>query len=92
MKTITIGPSLSDVTIEGGKISAVMNNKELVYKAPEGMEFAEKDYDTVKRAFWEACVISSRPWQVEDVLNNYFGIKGSFSITPMLGKEEVQLR
>ena len=91
MKTITIGPSLSDVTIEGGKISAPMNGKTLVYKAPEGMEFAGKDYDAVKRAFWEACVISSRPWQVEGVLNDYFGIKGTFTITPIVGKEEVQL-
>lgn len=94
MKTVILGPSLDDVVVSGGTISASMDGMVLTYRLPQGMEFDDADLNNIRQAFWQACILGSKRWHIEDMLNNVFGVAGVFMITrkPVLGKEEVELR
>ena len=92
VEKVKMAPALDEVQIQGGVISAPMGDSELRYEAPAGFIFDPKDYDKFRKAFWSACLFGSRPWQIAQALNDYFGCVGLFSITPRVGVETVQLR
>ncbi len=89
--TVKIGPSLKEITLDGGVLTAPFDGFKLTYELPRNLVFDTKNADEIKKAFWNACVICSKPWQIADSLNNYFGLIGLVKITetPKIGKQEV---
>lgn len=78
MKTIQIAPYRDDCRIEGRKIIGAMDGRTLVFELPEGfrMPRSKDAQGTMVSIFCEAIALSSRPWQVERLLNDHWGIEG----------------
>lgn len=79
MKTIQIAPKKSDCKVVGNEIIGKWNGRTLVYAIPSDVEVYSYQHESLIKAFRTAIALSSKPWQVELALNNYYGINGKFS-------------
>ena len=78
MKTIQIAPYRDDCRIEGKKVIGTMDGRTFVFELPESVRMprAKAVRETMINNFCEAIALSSRPWQVERLLNDHWGIEG----------------
>lgn len=75
MKTIKIAPDLDEITIDDEKIHTDWNGG-ITYKGNiAAIRKAFKD-DWLKSQFQQAIALVSKPWQLENILNNFFQIEG----------------
>jgi len=78
MKTIKIAPDLDEIYINDDKICTEWNGG-IEYSGPIGaLRQAFKD-EWVKKQFQTAIALCSKPWQLESMLNDYFGIEGKIA-------------
>ena len=78
MKTIQIAPNRGDCRIEGRKVIGTMSGRTFVFELPASVRMprAKDVRETMISNFCEAIALSSRPWQVERLLNDHWQIKG----------------
>lgn len=78
MRTIQIAPYKEDCKIVGNKVVGTMDGRTFVFELPErvGMPKDEAIRQTMINNFCEAIALSSKPWQVEWILNEHWSIKG----------------
>lgn len=78
MKTIQIAPYRDDCRLEGKKIIGAMDGRTFVFELPEAVRIprAKATREAMVNNFCEAIALSSRPWQVERLLNDHWGIEG----------------
>ena len=78
MKTIQIAPYHKDCRIDGKKVIGTMDGRTFVFELPEhvSMPESEETREIMIDNFCAAIGLCSKQWQVEDVLNNHWGIKG----------------
>lgn len=79
MKTIQIAPKATDCKVVGNEIIGKWNGRTLVYTIPSDVEVYDYQHPYLIRTFCTAIALSSKPWQVERALNEYYGINGKFS-------------
>ena len=78
MKTIKIAPDLDEIYINDEKICTEWNYG-IEYSGPIGTIREMYKDEWIKKQFQTAIAICSKSWQLEKVLNDYFGIKGKIS-------------
>ena len=78
MKTIQIAPYKEDCRIDGKKVIGTMDGRTFVFELPERVRMPEDEAvrATMISNFCEAIALCSKPWQIEDVLNRHWNIKG----------------
>ena len=78
MKTIQIAPNKEDCKIIGHSVTGTMDGRVFVFELPERVRMPEDEATraTMVSNFCEAIALCSKPWQIEDVLNRHWGIKG----------------
>lgn len=78
MTTIQIAPYREDCRIEGKKIIGVMDGRTFVFELPINVAMPRKKAvrETMISNFCEAIALSSKSWQVEDLLNRHWNIEG----------------
>lgn len=76
MKYIQIAPSRKDCTINKTTITGKMGKRTFVFQLAPGDTFNLAQGDAFIEAFCMAIAISSKQHQVENLLNEYFGITG----------------
>lgn len=76
MKTIQIAPYKKDCRIDGNKVTGTMDGRTFVFEVPEKYNIPEDLKDTMISNFCEAIALCSKQWQVEEVLNRHWQIKG----------------
>ena len=74
MRTIQIAPYQKDCRMIGRRIIGTMNERTFVYELPSD----ERPYteESMIANFCEAIALCSKQWQVEELLNNHWGIEG----------------
>ena len=72
MKTIKIAPNLDEIEVGANYVSTEWNGG-IRYEA-EGLDRYKEDY--LKQCFSTAIAMSSKPWQLERMLNECLGLKG----------------
>ena len=74
-KTIKIAPDLDEITLDDEKIHTDWNGG-ITYSGPIGkLREIFKD-DWIIKQFQTAIAITSKSWQLERILNDYFKIEG----------------
>lgn len=76
MKTIQIAPRKEDCRIDGNKVTGTMDGRTFVYEIPDKYEIDEVVHDTLIKSFRQAIALCSKQWQVESLMNDYWGIEG----------------
>lgn len=76
MKTIQIAPYKEDCRIVGNKIIGTMAGRTFVFEIPREYEVYSYQHEYLIKGFCEAIALCSKQRQVEDLLNNYWQIKG----------------
>lgn len=79
MKSIEIAPSRKNTHIVGdtmivGRLKD--GSRTYVYDLPKGYEFPKSGRDDFKHAFSFAIAMASKVWQVEEQLDEAFGVTG----------------
>ena len=74
MKTIQIAPHKEDCTITDTAIRGTMDGRTFVYELGPGETFNLDQADKFIESFRTAIGMLSKPWQITDVLNSYFGV------------------
>ena len=72
MKTIKIAPNLDEIEVGANYVSTEWNGG-IRYEA-EGLDQYEEE--SLKQCFSTAIAMSSKPWQLERMLNECLGLKG----------------
>ena len=72
IKTIKIAPSIDEVVLCGDELRTDWNGG-IVYRADGLSQYEE---ESLKRAFCTGIALSSRPWQLERLMNDCLGLKG----------------
>lgn len=73
--TISIAPNTNEINVEDTKISTGWNGG-ITYVGNIAALRQKYGDDNLRSAFQQAIGLSSKPWQAERLLNNYFGING----------------
>ena len=76
MKVIQLAPHRNDCRVVDNKVIGTMDGRTFVYEIPAEYEIGEDIHDSLISTFCEAIALSSKPWQVEQLLNDHWGIKG----------------
>ena len=78
MKTIQIAPYREDCRIEGKKVIGTMDDRTFVFELPERvcMPSDKAVRETMISNFCEAIALCSKQWQVEQLLNDHWNIRG----------------
>lgn len=76
MKTIQIAPYKKDCKVVGNKIIGTMSGRTFVFEIPREYEVYSYQHEHLINGFCGAIALSSKPWQVEQLLNEHFGISG----------------
>ncbi len=76
MKTIQIAPYERDCRVVGNKIMGTMGKRTFVFEIPSEYEVYSYQHEWLIHNFCEAIALCSKPWQVEQLLNDHWGIKG----------------
>lgn len=76
MKTIQIAPYRKDCKVIGHKIIGTMGCRTFVFEIPREYEVYSYQHEHLINGFCEAIALSSKPGQVEWLLNDYWQIKG----------------
>ena len=78
MKTIQIAPNKGACRIDGKKVIGTMDGRTFVFELPERVRMPEDESvrETMINNFCEAIALCSKQWQVEDLLNRHWNIKG----------------
>ena len=72
VKTIKIAPNLDEIEVGANYVSTEWNGG-IRYEA-EGLDQYEEE--SLKQCFSAAIAMSSKPWQLERMLNECLGLKG----------------
>lgn len=59
-----------------GRRTGTMDGRTFVYEIPDKYEIDEVIHDALIKTFRQAIALCSKQWQVEQVLNDYWGIEG----------------
>ena len=78
MKTIKIAPDASDCSVVGNEVIGKFNGRTLVYQIPSDIEVYAYQHALLIENFRTAIAMSSKPRQVERMLNEHYGINGKF--------------
>lgn len=78
MKTIQIAPYKKDVRIIDNMIIAKMRNLKIILCLPEKVEMPKdkKSHSIMKDNLIEAIALCSKTWQIEELLDKHWQIKG----------------
>lgn len=76
MKVIQIAPHKEDCKVNGNKVIGTMDGRTFVYEIPAEYEIGEDVKDALIATFRQAIGLCSKPWQVTEILNNYWNISG----------------
>ena len=76
MKTIQIAPYRKDCKISENKVIGTMGGRTFVFEIPTKYEIPAELADTMISNFCEAIALCSKPWQIQDLLNNHWNIEG----------------
>lgn len=76
MRTIQIAPYREDCRIVGNKIIGKMGKRTFVFEIPSEYEVYSYQHEHLIANFCEAIALCSKPWQIEQLLNDHWGIKG----------------
>ena len=76
MRTIQIAPYREDCRVVGNQIIGTMGERTFVFTIPSEYEVYSYQHEWLIEAFCAAIALSSKPWQVERLLNDRFNIKG----------------
>ena len=76
MKTIQIAPHRNDCRVVDNKVTGTMDGRTFVYEIPSEYEISEDAHNALISTFREAIALSSKPWQVESLMNDFWGIEG----------------
>lgn len=78
MKTIQIAPYTKDCKIIGNKVTGTMCGRVFVFEIPDNYRMPEDEATrrSMIKNFCEAIALSSKPWQVEGLLNTHWHISG----------------
>lgn len=74
-KEISIAPSMDEIEVNDNGISTDWNGG-IFYEADMTQLFDTYSERALKSAFQQAIALSSKPWQIERLLNEYFKIYG----------------
>lgn len=74
---LKIAPDLEEIefTKDRKGITCLFNGMRITYIVPPGVVFSKND-EFHKKAFQSAIALSSKPWQMESVLNKMYSIYG----------------
>lgn len=78
MRTIKIAPDASECKVVGNDVIGKFNGRTLVYQIPNDIEVYGYHHENLIENFRAAIAMSSKPWQVERMLNEHYGINGKF--------------
>ena len=78
MKTITIAPRMEEINVSDSAISTRWNGG-IFYKGNIARLRTRFSDEELKKYFQTAIGFSSKPWQLEDLLNGFFKIKAKVS-------------
>lgn len=78
MRTIKIAPDASECRVVGNEVIAEFNGRTLVYQIPSDIEVWSIHHALLIENLRNAIAMSSKPWQVERMLNEHYGINGKF--------------
>lgn len=78
MKSIKIAPSIDEIVVTDTEISTDWNGGNKYSGEIAELRKIYKD-DWMKKQFATAIAFTSHPWQLERLLNDYFGINGKIS-------------
>lgn len=78
MRTIKIAPDASDCKVVGNEVIGKFNGRTLVYQIPAEIEVYSYQHESLIENFRAAIAMSSKPWQVERLLNDMYQIEGNF--------------
>lgn len=78
MRTIQIAPYREDCRIEGKKVIGTMGSRTFVFELPESVRMPrdKKTREAMISNFCEAIALCSKQWQIEQLLNQHWQIKG----------------
>lgn len=76
MKTIQIAPYKKDCRIDGHKVIGTMDGRTFVFEIPANVTWAKEQEETMLHNFREAIALCSKQWQIEQLLNEHWGIEG----------------
>ncbi len=76
MKVIQIAPHRNDCKVVGNKVIGTMDGRTFIYSIPNEYEISEDAHDALINTFRQAIGLCSKPWQVTEILNNYWNISG----------------
>ena len=91
IKTIQIAPSMKEIRCYSNRICArwVEADLYIVYTLPETSRFEKTLYPIYRRNLREAIMLSSRSWQIENLLNNFYNVEGGKVTTTRLSKKTI---
>lgn len=78
MRTIKIAPDASECKVVGNDVIGKFNGRTLVYQIPAEIEVYGYQHESLIENFRAAIAMSSKPWQVERMLNDMYRIEGNF--------------
>ena len=76
MKVIQIAPHRNDCKVVGNTIEGRMDGRVFRFEIPSEYEVYSYQHEYLINTFRQAIALSSKPWQVEQLLNDHWGIKG----------------
>ena len=78
MRSIQIAPYAKDCKVIGHSVTGKMGKRVFVFEVPDRYRMPEDEASrqTMINNFCEAIALCSKQWQIEDLLNEHWGIKG----------------